>query len=209
MTAITKCLDNHHCKGISNGLALLWISKSSCMKGIIIYKGKYNSTRQYAEWLATELNMPLALSENTGKEQLRNYDLVVAGSPVYVGKLLIKKWMKQHVAELQGKKIFLFVVCGTPPDKKEKLQRYLQASVPAEIRNRCETYFLPGRMILKDLSGWDRFMMKMGALLEKEPEAKKEMRMEYDGVKKENLNELLKAIKKTVVAKRENVQEVS
>jgi menaquinone-dependent protoporphyrinogen IX oxidase len=179
------------------------------MKGIIIYKGKYNSTRQYAEWLAAELNMPLVLSENTGKEQLRNYDLVVLGSSVYVGKLLIKKWMTQNVAALQRKKIFLFVVCGTPPDKKEKLQKYLEVSVPGEIRNRCETYFLPGRMIMKDLSLWDRFMLKIGALLEKEPETKKEMRMEYDGVKKENLNELLKSIKKTVAAKREKLQEVS
>jgi hypothetical protein len=115
--------------------------------------------------------------------------------------------MKENVSTLQGKRIFLFVVCGTPPDKKEKLQEYLQASVPGEIINRCETYFLPGRMIMKDLSGWDRFMMKMGALLEKEPAAKKEMRKDYDGVKKEKLNELLKAIKKIVAAKRENLQE--
>jgi menaquinone-dependent protoporphyrinogen IX oxidase len=179
------------------------------MKGIIIYKGKYNSTRQYAEWLAADLNMPLALSENIHKEQLQNYDLVILGSPVYVGKLLIRKWMKQHVAALQRKKLFLFVVCGTPPDKKERLQKYLQVSVPGEIRNKCETYFLPGRMIMKDLSRWDRFMMKMGALLEKEPEAKKEMRMEYDGVKKENLNDLLKAIRKTIVPKSEILQKVS
>ena len=117
--------------------------------------------------------------------------------------------MKQNAAALQGRKIFLFVVCGTPPDKKEKLQKYLQVSVPGEIRNKCETYFLPGRMIMKELSAWDRFMIKMGALLEKEPETKKEMRKEYDGVKKENLNELLKAIKKIVPAKSEILQVVS
>jgi hypothetical protein len=57
-------------------------------------------------------------------------------------------------------------------------------------------------MIMKDLSRWDRFMMKAGALLEKEPGAKKEMRMEFDGVKKENLNELLAAIQKTGITKK-------
>jgi menaquinone-dependent protoporphyrinogen IX oxidase len=177
------------------------------MKGIIIYKGKYSATKQYAEWLAAELGLPSDISDNIGKEQLRNYDLVVLGSSIYVGKLLIKKWIKQHVAALQGKKIFLFVVCGTPPDKKERLQKYLQVSVPGEIRNTCEAYFLPGRMIMRNLSLWDRFMIKTGALIEKEPEAKKEMRMEYDGVKKENLNELLTAIQKIGITKKKVLQQ--
>jgi menaquinone-dependent protoporphyrinogen IX oxidase len=111
------------------------------MKGLIIHKGKYSATKQYAEWLAAGLDLPSDISNNTGKEQLRNYDLVVLGSSVYMGKLLIKKWMRQHVAALQQKKIFLFVVCGTPPNKKERLQKYLQVSVPGEIKNKCETYF--------------------------------------------------------------------
>lgn len=178
------------------------------MNGVIIYKGKYNSTWQYAEWLAAELKMPIALSENIGKEQLQNYNTVILGSPVYMGKLLIKKWMKQNIAALQGKKIFLFVVSGTPANQKEKLQKYLQVSVPGEIRNKCETYFLPGRMVWKDLSRWDRFMMKMGAILERDPEAKKEMQKEFDGVKKENLKELLRTINKTAEPKKEILQEV-
>jgi menaquinone-dependent protoporphyrinogen IX oxidase len=179
------------------------------MKGIIIHKGKYNATRQYAEWLASEVNLPKDISDNISKEELKDYDFLVLGSSVYVGKLLIKNWLKQNVASLQGKKIFLFVVCGTPPEKKEKLQAYIEASVPAEIRNTCDIFFLPGRMIMKELSGWDRFMMKMGALLEKEPEAKKEMRTEYDGVKKGNLAELIEAIKKAMEIRMESMQKAS
>ena len=209
MTAITQCLDNPHCKGISNNLALLLVINVMDMNGIIIYKGKYNATRQYAEWLAAELKMPMALPESIGKEQLQNYDAVILGSPVYMGKLLIKKWMKQNIAALQEKKIFLFVVSGTPAYQKEKLQKYLQVSVPEEIRNRCETFFLPGRMIWKNLSRWDRFMMKMGVLLEKDPETKKGMKTEFDGVRKENLNELLGAVKKTLGAEKESLKEAS
>jgi menaquinone-dependent protoporphyrinogen IX oxidase len=179
------------------------------MKGIIIYKGKYNATRQYAQWLAEELNLPRDISDNINSGQLKNYDFLVLGSSVYVGKLLMKRWLKNNVAALQGKKIFLFVVCGTQPEMKEKLQSYLHTSVPGEIRNSCETYFLPGRMVMKELSGWDRFIMKMGALPAKGPEAKKEMRMEYDKVKKENLDELIAAIRKTTEAKNEMLQKAS
>lgn len=85
------------------------------MKGIIIYKGKYNATRQYAQWLADSLNLPMEIADNIGEEDLWRYDYFVLGSPVYTGKMLIKKWLKTNVRSLQGKKIFLFVVSGTPP----------------------------------------------------------------------------------------------
>ena len=32
------------------------------MKGIIIYKGKYGATAQYAQWLGEELNFPVHVS---------------------------------------------------------------------------------------------------------------------------------------------------
>lgn len=166
------------------------------MKGIIIYKGKYGATMQYAEWLADELHLPLAVADDIGKTQLANYDFLILGSSVYIGKMLIKDWLRKNIAALQGKKIFLFTVSGTPPDKKEKLESYVQASVPAEIRNSSEVYFLPGRMIMKNLSWGNRLMMKMGTMLAKGTEAKKEMQMEYDDVKKENIKELMMAINK-------------
>ncbi len=166
------------------------------MKGIIIYKGKYGSTKQYAEWLSVDLNIPVLNSANAGKEQLGDCDFIVLGTSVYVGRLLIKDWLKQNLPALQGKKLFLFVVCGTPEEKKQKLQRYIELNVPAEIRNSCDVYFLPGKMIMKNLSGFDRFMMKAGALFAKGAVAKKEMRMEYDDVKKEHLNQLLAALHK-------------
>lgn len=166
------------------------------MKGIIIYKGKYGSTRQYAEWLGAELNLPVTASDNTSKEQLAEYDFLVLGGAVYMGKILIHNWLKKNIGAMQGKKIFVFVVCGTPPAKKAELEKYKQAGVPAEIRNSAEVYYLPGRMRLKDLSWFDRFMLKMGARLTKDPEAKKEMLMEFDELKKENMNELVKAVRK-------------
>lgn len=61
-------------------------------------------------------------------------------------------------------------------------------------------------MIMKDLSAWDRFMMKMGALLEKDPEEKKEMQTEYDGVKRENLDNMIGAIRKMRETQRQGVQ---
>jgi menaquinone-dependent protoporphyrinogen IX oxidase len=179
------------------------------MKGIIIYKGKYGATRQYADWLGDELYLPITESEDISKTLLTNYDFLVVGSSVYIGKMLIKGWLRKNVAALQGKKIFLFMVSGTPPDKKEILERCIQASVPAEIRNSTEIFFLPGRMIRKNLSWTDNLLMKIGTMFAKGPEAKKEMQMEYDDVKKENLQELTTAINKFCSGKIVNKQNIN
>ena len=166
------------------------------MKGIILYKGKYGATRQYAGWLRDELELPLVISTNCTKEEIVQSDIIIAGSSVYIGKLLIGKWLKSNLQLLQNKKIFLFVVSGTPPDEKQKLQTYIQSSVPGEIRGQCRIHFLPGRMVYKKLSLLDKFMLRIGAMLSKEPEAKTTMLTDYDLVKKENLDELLRDIKR-------------
>lgn len=166
------------------------------MKGTIVYKGKYSATKQYADWMAVELNLPVSIADDIDIEQLRDYDFLVLGTPVYFGKLLLRSWLRKNLKALLGKKIFVFVVSGTPPERKQKLESYVQASVPAEIRNSSEIYFLRGRVIMKNLSLYDRFMLKIGALLTKDAREKKEMRMEFDDVKKGYLDEMLTAIKK-------------
>ena len=49
------------------------------MKGVIVYKGKYGATRQYAEMLSKELNLP-AFAPVATSEQLMDADYVLIGS---------------------------------------------------------------------------------------------------------------------------------
>jgi menaquinone-dependent protoporphyrinogen IX oxidase len=178
------------------------------MKGVVIYKGKYGSTRQYAEWLGAELNLPVFIAEDIRIEQLKSYDYLVLGTPVYAGKLLLHAWLRKNRRAVFGKKIFVFIVSGTPPEEKQKLESYVQKSVPEEIRKNSKLYFMRGRMILKQLSFFDRLMLKMGALLTKDEKEKKEMQMEFDDVKKGHLDELLIDIKKFNAIKKEEMHAV-
>jgi len=178
------------------------------MKGIIIYKGKYGATQQYAQWLGEELNLPVAASDKIDGNDLLNYDFLVIGSSVYIGKLQISKWLKANLPSLRGKKIFFFQVAATPPDQKEKLETYIRSGVPAEIRNQCEFYFYPGKMILSNLSWIDRFMLKMGARLTKDPDAKKGMLTDFNDVKKENIAGLASEVKKLCSTNKQVIQAV-
>lgn len=166
------------------------------MKGIVIYKGKYGATKQYAEWLGEVLSLPVVMADNINGNQLTKFDYLLMGSSVYIGKLQIHKWLKNNISFISDKKVFFFQVAATPPEEKEKRQTYNQTSIPEELRNKFEFYFLPGRMIMKKLSWMDRFMLKMGARLAKDPKAKKAMLTDYDEVTKDKIFGMFAAIKK-------------
>jgi menaquinone-dependent protoporphyrinogen IX oxidase len=166
------------------------------MKGVIIFKGKYGATWQYTEWLASVLHLPAMKIDQVTGEHLSKYDCLVIGSSVYIGRLLIKDWLKQNLAFIQNKKIFLFIVCGTAPGEKDKLEKIAKDNIPEEIRNKCEVYFLHGRMIMKNFTWLDRFVLKLGAFLTRDPVEKKNMLRDFNDVKEENIFPLLNAINK-------------
>ena len=170
------------------------------MKGIIVYKGKYGATAQYANWLSEELDFPVSAAQDIFDRDLRPYDVVIIGTSVYIGKLKITHWLKENMESLQRKKLFLFLVAGTPPEEKVKLEPYIQAGVPSKLLANCSVFFLPGRLCIKNLSWKDRFMLKMGARLAKDRQAKENMLTDYDNVKRENLAVLVSEIKKYIIS---------
>ena len=164
------------------------------MKGIIIYKGKYGATDQYAHLLGSALQIPVIASDSVRVKDVEKYDYVIIGSSVYIGKLLIRDWLKKNMATILSKKIFIFTVSGTPPGNTQKLETIARENIPEEIRNRCQVYFLHGRMIKKNLSRFDRFLLKTGAMFARDPSEKKGMLEDFDDVKIEHLGALTKAV---------------
>lgn len=165
------------------------------MKSLIIYKGRYGATAQYAKWLAEDLDFPLHAADDNIDLKSTAAELIVIGTSIYIGKLQITPWLKNNITTLRDRKLFLFLVSGTPLSEKEKLESYIRDGVPPELRNNITVFYLPGRLRIQSLSWKDRFMLKMGARLAKDPATKKAMLTDYDLVKKENLASLLKAVK--------------
>jgi menaquinone-dependent protoporphyrinogen IX oxidase len=164
------------------------------MKGVIIYNGKYGATAQYAEWLSESLSLPIIAPENN-TVQVEKSDFVIIGTSIYIGKFVMKDWIENNVAMLNDKKVFIFVVTGTPLDQQEKLNEYIHANIPQEIKNSSEIFFLPGRLSFKKLSWTDKLLVKVGAFFAKTPEEKKLMLTDYDSVRKEHLSELINMVK--------------
>ena len=165
------------------------------MKGLVIYKGKYGATKQYAMWIGQELQLPVASADRFHTNELMKYDYFILGSSVYIGKLEIRDWLKKNFNVLQNKKIFFFQVAASPVEQIEKRKSYNKASLPPYMLKNIEFFYLPGRMIMRNLSVWDRFMLKMGAKLVKDPMEKKAMLTDFDHVKKEKVIPIMEGVR--------------
>ena len=165
------------------------------MKGLVIYKGKYGATKQYAMWIGQELQLPVASADRFPVDELPKYDYFILGSSVYIGKLEIRDWVKKNFDLLQNKKILFFQVSASPPEQIEKRESYNNASLSSTMIKKIQFYYLPGRMIMRNLSAWDRFLLKMGARFTKDPLEKKAMLTDFDHVKKEKILPLIDAIR--------------
>lgn len=164
------------------------------MKGLIVYQGKYGATQQYATWTAEALQLPLFTPENIGQEEPGGCDFIVMGSAVYMGKLLMRNWIKNNSDWLQNKKLFLFIVCATPASEKNKCRQIISNNIPLPLLKCVDICFLPGRLTVDKLSRTHRLILKLGAWLEKDPAKKKAMLQDMDGVKKEHLQELIRKV---------------
>ena len=80
------------------------------MKGVVVYKGRYGATAQYASWTGNILQLPVYENDDLNNVRLNEFDYVIAGTSVYVGKLLLANWINSHEKILSSKKLFLFVV---------------------------------------------------------------------------------------------------
>ena len=175
------------------------------MKGLIIYKGKYGATAQYANWLGKDLGLPVVQPEDVSPEVLSEYDYVIVGSSVYIGKLQIKDWIRQFEDILAMSKVYFFIVCGTPLDEKEKLTEIVNANIPDLLKKENNIFFLRGRLVKKNLSFMDRFMLKVGAMLQKDKETGQRMLQDFDEVKRENLKPLILKMAATKVSALESI----
>jgi menaquinone-dependent protoporphyrinogen IX oxidase len=158
--------------------------------GVVVYKGKYGATKQYAHWLAHDLALPCLDMDRVVDQSLNDYDYVILGSSVYYGKLLLHPFLVRHTEVLKSKKVFIFIVCATPDSDQREQKKLLRENIPEPLLRKNNTFFLPGKLDLHALNLFDRIMLRMAAFFEKDPERKSVMTNGVDAVAKENLIDL-------------------
>jgi hypothetical protein len=120
------------------------------MNGIVLYRSRYGATKQYADWIGTDLRLPVIDPERVDEQLLAACDFLLIGTSVYVGELLLKAWLKGNERHLKHKKLFFFIVCAPTPDVS-KHGSIIMDNLPSPLlRPSTDIFFLPGRWIPDD-----------------------------------------------------------
>jgi menaquinone-dependent protoporphyrinogen oxidase len=177
--------------GIKRETGLHGISKP---RVLIVYKSKYGSTRQYAQWIQKEIPSDLVDVETEGKPEFAKYDVIIFGSYMRMGRIVIAPLMIEAWNVIKGMKIVLYTTSGTPP-QHPNIQKIFNKNLPEDIRKEITYFPLPGRMLKNDLSFFDKILVAIGQIIEKDESLRQLMSNDFDEMKGENLLPLLEYIK--------------
>ncbi len=99
------------------------------MKALVIYGTRYGTAKEISERIKDILqeenvDVDLINSEKKQSIQVENYDLVVAGSGIKMGKWTKNtlNFLKKNKKELSNRKVALFVSCGAANQEKTKAE---------------------------------------------------------------------------------------
>jgi menaquinone-dependent protoporphyrinogen IX oxidase len=161
------------------------------MTGAIFYSSKYGSTAQYATWIGEATGLPVFNVKDVNTDPAK-YDFLILGSPIIYYKLLIHKWVKRHLVSIDNKPIILFSVSGAPAGSK--LDSWIADSLPENFISKMNHVALRGRQIPGNLTWFDRMMLIIGGLKNKDPEARRQELQGFDFMDKSSIEPILKLI---------------
>ena len=131
------------------------------MSTIVVYKSKYGSTKQYAEWIAKELCCEALDAKNVKIDDLEKYDTIIYGGGLYAevinGVILLTK----NMDKLEGKKLIVYSTGITPLKYREYYDKLvIEKNFKPEMLDKIKVYNFLGKMILDELTIVHRTALK-------------------------------------------------
>lgn len=127
-------------------------------KVAVIYKSKYGATKRYAGWIALKLDADLYELSDISKNDLKQYDRIIYGGPLYRGKIKGIKFITNNYDNIKDKKISLFMV-GIKSFEESYINTTLINNIDQEIINNIDVFYFRGKLNYKELSIKDRIVI--------------------------------------------------
>lgn len=140
------------------------------MKTLIVYATKHGCAEKCAKSLAEKLNGKVELYNlREGRApQLKQYDKVIVGGSIYIGKIQkeVAEFCKNNICDLKDKKIGLFL-CGMRSGNAAEEE--ISASFPKELLNiSIARECFGGEFIFSKMNVIERFIVKKIAKTDKD-----------------------------------------
>ncbi len=123
------------------------------MNTIVLYKSKYGSTKQYAEWIAESLGCKALDAKGVKPESLLAYDTIIYGGGLYAEMIAGLTLLTKNMDILKDKKIAVFSTGITPTDCRDYYDRLVvEKNFKNGVPENVKIFNFLGKMILSELS---------------------------------------------------------
>lgn len=123
------------------------------MNTIVIYKSKYGSTKQYAQWIAEELNCDIADAKKIKADDLLKYDCIIYGGGLYAEVINGVTLITKNLEKLKDKKIAVYTTAITPLEYREYYDKMvIEKNFKNGLPKNIKVYNFMGKMIIDELS---------------------------------------------------------
>jgi menaquinone-dependent protoporphyrinogen IX oxidase len=127
------------------------------MKNIVLYKSKCGNSLQYATWIASELNWELRELSKFKKSEIKNYQNIIFGSGVYMGKM---SQIKKILAWFSQKSIIIFACAGNNNIEKD-IEVIKKNNFSEEQLSLHKFFYLPGGVDFSKVKGLLKMMLSV------------------------------------------------
>lgn len=123
------------------------------MPKIVIYKSRYGSTKDYANWIAEEIGCKAVEAKTVTADGLEKYDTIIYGGGLYAEVINGVSLITKNLDRLKNKKIAVFSTGITPLDCREYYDTYvIKKNFKQGIPENIKVFNFMGKMILDELS---------------------------------------------------------
>ena len=123
------------------------------MNTIVIYKSKYGSTKQYAQWIAEELDCEAVDAKTVKDDDLLKYDNIVYGGGLYAEVINGVTLITKNLEKLKDKKIAVYTTGITPLEYREYYDKMvIEKNFKNGMPENVKTFNFLGKMIIDELS---------------------------------------------------------
>lgn len=131
------------------------------MNSIVVYKSKYGSTKNYAEWIAEALGCTAVEAKKISVYELEKYDNIIYGGGLYGEVINGLHIITKNISRLKDKKIAVFSTGITPLDCRDYYDSYvLEKNFKNSVPENVKVFNFLGKMKLDELSAVHRTALK-------------------------------------------------
>ena len=131
------------------------------MNAVVIYKSRYGSAKQYAEWIADELSCDIRNEKETKIGDILKYDTIIYGGGLYAEVIAGIGLITKNLDKLKTKKIAVFSTAITPLEYREYYDKYvIEKNFKQGVSENIKIFNFIGKMLLDELTPVHRTALK-------------------------------------------------